>query len=227
MMAIEVNHIQTESDLNSSKCKDPDTDVRNRTCKMTFESMLACNSRFLDQAMLNSDPFTVCNSNETRTSHNWTLIYYESLKNDHEPKDPKVFCSSLFLSKNRMELVVNTIEYSKNVWDQANCDNCHGSDESSKDTNYFFEKLHKYDACVNDSTSKSKDNNVTCQNCVNQYLNLTAVYDDIKTKYGYYKICFDIQDKVSLQFLIAKHESVVIFSRNIDDSWQFDTLFSF
>lgn len=166
--------------------------------------MLACNSRFLEQAMLNSDPFTVCSSAETSRTHNWTNVYYESIKKDHEPKDPTVFCSSLFLSKNRMELVVNTIEYSKNIWAQANCDNCFGSDENKKETNYFFEKLKKYDECVKDSTHKSKDNNVTCQNCVNEYLNLTVVYEEIKEKYGYYKICFDIQDKVSQeQFLIA------------------------
>lgn len=120
----------------------------------------------------------------------------------HDPNTPPGYtCASQYLSKNRMELVINTIQYSKNVWAEANCDNCYESSDKgpvlSADTQAFNDKYESYKACVKNASSHSKDVNVTCQMCVNQYINLTDTYDVIKTKFGYYKTCFDIQDRVS------------------------------
>lgn len=194
------------------KCADPNSFNRtNFPCKQVFESLLACNSRFLDQAMLKSDPFFVCTHNETARDYRWLMSYYDYLMTYHDATDPKSpSCASMYLSKNRMELVTNTIQYSKNIWIEANCDNCYESSSSktpklSTDTNLFLESYRNYSQCVKDASKNNQQLNVTCQLCQQDYLNMNNVYERIKDSFGYYKTCFDIQDQVSLKDFNLKY----------------------
>lgn len=129
--------------------------------------------------------------------------HYDQLISYHdENTDPPVTCASEFLGKNRMEITINTFQYSKNIWDQANCDNCYDSSLNfSTDTKAFFDADKNYSTCVTNASKESNNNyTVICSECVKNYLTLNEKYEKIKDSFGYYKTCFDIQDKVSCLF---------------------------
>lgn len=184
------------------KCVDPNVNATLTTCKKIFESLNACNSRFLDHAMLSANPFYVCTDNETSRDYRWTMGYYEQLA---KFTIAKIKCSDEYLSRNRMELVIKSIEYSKGIWNDANCDNCYEpqtineNPRLSKETRDFFEKNDDYQACLK-NVSNPNDHNATCQSCVRHYMSLNEAYETIKDAFGYYKMCFDIQDQVSSKF---------------------------
>jgi hypothetical protein len=151
-----------------------------------------------------SDPFEVCSTNRTFNYYRWTMLYYEQLQLSHEEtKDNRIIpCGDQYLNKNRMGIIVKTIQDIKTVWEQANCDNCYKDSSSetlnfSDDTSKFFDLHGKYKSCVEEAKNKYPGNfTALCNTCVDSYGELNKAYDGIKDHFGYYKICFDIQDKV-------------------------------
>jgi hypothetical protein len=150
-----------------------------------------------------SDPFAVCSNNATFNFYRWTMLYYEKLRtSQEETKDNQIIpCGDQYLNKNRMGIIVKTMQDIKSVWEQANCDNCYKDinvvGNFSDDTLKFFKLHDDYDSCVKNAKIQYPGNyTALCNTCVDSYGALNNVYDAIKDRFGYYKICFDIQDKV-------------------------------
>lgn len=122
----------------------------------------------------------------------------------HDDANDGGTCASQFLGKNRMEVIINTIQYAKNIWSEANCDNCYESSPSnelmpniSKNTLTFFNASKNYDICVKNASNIAHNYTLICDACKENYLTMNEIYESIKESFGYYKTCFDIQDQVS------------------------------
>jgi Osteopetrosis-associated transmembrane protein 1 precursor len=186
------------------KCPDPDPiPIKNHTdCAEIYNNLRSCSVKFIEGAMNYSDPFTVCSNFNTSQAYNRTMRFYDQLFSSHD-HITKILCSDAYLNKNRMGLIVRTIQEIKSVWEQSNCNNCYldsslRTHDFSEDTTKFFTLQSNYSSCVENAAKTTKNNfTAICQACVSSYQELNHAYDIIKDQFGYYKICFDIQDKVS------------------------------
>lgn len=172
-------------------------------CDEIYNNLRACAVKFIEGAMNYSDPFTVCtNSESTFIPYNRTIRFYEQLLQSHDQKT-KIACGDAYLNRNRMGLIVRTIQEIKNVWEQSNCNNCYldsslKTQNFSSDTTKFLQLHSNYNTCVDNARKNGNNYTLICQTCVSSYKDLNQAYDDIKDNFGYYKICFDIQDKVCI-----------------------------
>lgn len=151
--------------------------------------------------MNNSDPFSVCTNIYTFTAYRITLEFYEKLFLTLDTHITNVTCSDKFLNKNQMNVISNSISYSKNLWSSAYCENCYVNESASDQifSNYTEEFQNYYElhiTCVQNITSHNLNSSLVCIECDSSYQKLNNIYESLK-KSTSNKICFDLEDKVS------------------------------
>lgn len=100
-----------------------------------------------------------------------------------------------------MNVITNFINYSKNLWTSANCDNCYSdvsfsTQDFSNNTKDLLESQDTYNKCVQNITGHGFNSSLVCLQCDVDYQKLNNLYEHIK-KSVENKICFDLEDKVS------------------------------
>lgn len=169
-------------------------------CDGIFQIVHKCNADFVAAAMNHSDPFAICTNAYTFTAYRVTLEFYEKLFTTFDVHNTSAACSDKLLNKNHMNVIINFINYSKNLWTSANCDDCYEDPSSStrnfsSNTESFLESLSFYNDCVQNITTHKLNSSLVCSTCDANYQNLNNIYEHIKKSTGN-KICFDLEDKV-------------------------------
>lgn len=127
---------------------------------------------------------------------------YERLFQMKDPKNTSALCSDELLNKNRMNIIMNFVGYTKTAWDSANCDECYGGVVSmtqnfSQSTENFLESHKLLNQCIQNNTKNNLDDqSIVCTACESRYETLNGIFEQIKKSTGN-RICFDLEDKVS------------------------------
>lgn len=151
--------------------------------------------------MNHTDPFAICTNDLTSTAYRITMEFYEKLFSTFDTHNTSATCSDKILNKNRMNVIINFIGYSKNLWTSANCDECYEeltemNQNFSSTTEAFLESHSTFTDCVQNITSHQLNSSLVCLHCDADYQKLNNLYESIK-KSTENKICFDLEDKVS------------------------------
>lgn len=182
------NHIFREITFNS---------LPNQTCVNIFQQVNRDNAKFVEYAMMASDPFKACTDSLTFTAYRSTMKFYNQLLTFHDPQNTSFICSDEFLNKNRMNVVTSFITTSRNLWESANCDACYNDSASnvqvfSNETRTFNSSFHAHLECTKNASSKDS----VCSDCDSSYQTLNSIYEILK-KATNNKVCFDLDDQVN------------------------------
>lgn len=127
---------------------------------------------------------------------NFVLDFNELLS----AEDNGTTCSSLFISQDRLDAVLEFQTHIASVWDKGNCNNCFewdGSIPTTSNNTKKFDKLHNETMdCILDNINKYGNNtDKVCENCMQLYVELDEFYKSLSTDgIGVDSVCMDVVD---------------------------------
>lgn len=187
------------------------------------------NTEYLECVLHNNEKGTFCE--DCLQVYKNLTDSYTNLINGHEmEKDVEIQCRSRFVDNNQLSLVDTVYANSKHIWELSFCSGIKGSHliyfiQIWKCKYIFLNIIDCFDpkcdfgnitaTCnmadhfmefntshtnINDCIKDHKKPTEICSNCTEKYENLTKIYNNIRLK-TLDKFCFDIKDKVRIDFI--------------------------
>lgn len=173
-----------------------DLNEATENCTGILESFAESSSNFTLCSLKYAQPVRLCEK---------CINHYIAFKEKYDDLVHTVIngtsCKSLFISQDRLEVVLAYYNNILSVWNKGNCKACY--DWSSKqpvlsnDTLYFNQLYDKTKKCI---SSNMKENNTeqVCQACMHPYLQLDQYYLSLSSDaIGVDSVCMDVVDSMN------------------------------
>ncbi|XP_014365557.2 osteopetrosis-associated transmembrane protein 1 [Papilio machaon] len=167
-----------------------------KECYKILESFSQSASNLTMCSILNARPVRLCEK---------CVDHYVCFRNKYQELLKTVVngtsCRSVFMSHDRLNVVLQYHDSISAVWEQGNCNNCFNWTDNKpaikNDINHFIKLFNDTMNCFSNNYDP-ENNNTVCEKCMQFYLQLDSFYATLSAdSMGLDSVCMDIVDSMN------------------------------
>ncbi|XP_037874832.1 osteopetrosis-associated transmembrane protein 1 isoform X1 [Bombyx mori] len=165
-------------------------------------------TKLLDEFADSASNFTKCSIKHARPIRlcekciDHYVKFRESYKNLLQTNLNGTSCETIFISHDRLEVVLNYHDNILAIWNKGNCNDCFNwtkdKPEISNKTYHFYQIFNETMQCIEDNINPKENSTKVCENCMQSYIQLNNYYESLSfDRIGLDIICMDVIDSMN------------------------------